>query len=177
MLRRLADFSGEGYDKGRGLGWQAAWFATSNLIFKKWWLPARLRPPILRAFGASVGDGCLIRQDVTIHWPWKLQLGDHVWVGVEAYLLNLEPIKVGSNVCISQRALVCTGNHDWNSPSLEFRNQPITICSGAWVGATAFVAPGSVVKENEVVKASWSNQNRIDLTHITEDDDLVEGVS
>lgn len=161
MRRDLSKFTGAGYDKGRGLLWQVAWFATSNMVFKKWWLPGRFRPPILRAFGATVGDGCLIREGVTVHWPWKLTLGENVWVGVEAYLLNLEPIEVGSNVCISQRSLVCTGNHDWNSLSLEFRNQPIAIKDGAWIGATAFVAPGSVIETNEVVRAG-SGRSRPD---------------
>jgi len=170
MQRDLTQFTGSGYDKGRGLLWQVAWFTTSNLVFKKWWLPSSFRPTILRTFGATVGAGCLIRQDVTIQWPWKLTLGNNVWVGVEAYLLNLEPIKVGNNVCISQRALVCTGNHDWNSTSLELRNQRIEIKDGAWIAATAFIAPGSVVPENEVVKAPSicrrdpHQQDSVDLT-------------
>ncbi len=50
--RDLSSFSGAGYDKGRSLPWQVAWFATMNLVFTKWWLPPRFRPAILRAFGA-----------------------------------------------------------------------------------------------------------------------------
>ena len=40
--RTLRGFTGAGYDKGRPLSVQAAWFAVQHLLFRKWWLPARL---------------------------------------------------------------------------------------------------------------------------------------
>ncbi len=159
-VRNLAGFTGQGYDKGRSVLWQAAWHATSNLVFRAWWFPRSLRPALLRAFGAEVGDGCVIRERVHIQWPWKLTLGDDSWIGFDAVLLNLEPIDVGSNVCISQRAFVCTGNHDMKSETLEFCNEPIVIEDGAWVCADVFVAPGTRVPSNQVVGAGRVVSNR-----------------
>src|ERR1041384_6974998 len=108
--RDLRAFTGAGYDKGRNKLWQAAWFATMNLVFMKWWLPPRFRPAILRFFGATVGERVLIRHRVRVQWPWKLTIGDDCWIGEGAWLLNLEPITLEDDVCVSQEAFLCTGN-------------------------------------------------------------------
>ena len=152
--RNLAGFTGRGYDKGRGLGWQVGWFATQHLVFKSWWCPSRVRPAILRAFGATVGSGVLIRTGVRVHWPWKLTVGAHTWIGEGAWLLNLEPITLGSDVCISQEALLCTGSHDRRSPTFEFDNAPIRVEDGAWVATRAVVLRGVTVGAGAVVGAA-----------------------
>lgn len=151
--RRLDEFTGAGYEKGRGILWQAAWFAVSHLLFQAWWLPARFRPIILRAFGAEVGVGGNIRNGVRIHWPWKLTLGDHVWIGEGALLLNLEQITIGSHVCISQEAVLCTGSHDVRSPTFEYDNAPIVIGDGAWVTIRAVVLRGVVMPDGALAPA------------------------
>lgn len=151
--RRLDLFSGSGYKKGRGLFAQLAWFLVSNLVFQKWWLPARLRPGLLRLFGARVGRGTNIRNAVRIHWPWKLSLGDWVWIGEGAWLLNLEPIAVGDHACISQEAVLCTGSHDYTSSTFEFDNGPISIGAGAWIALRAVVLRGVDVPDQTVVPA------------------------
>jgi putative colanic acid biosynthesis acetyltransferase WcaF len=158
--RRLAGFTGAGYDKGHSLAWQAAWFAVQQLVFVKWWFPARLRPPVLRAFGATVGRGVLIRHGVRVHWPWKLTIGDDSWIGEDAWLLNLEPITIGSDGCISQGAFLCTGSHNRRSPTFEFDNGPITIESGAWFAAQATVLRGTTVRKGAIVGATSRMMSR-----------------
>jgi putative colanic acid biosynthesis acetyltransferase WcaF len=149
----LQGFTGAGYERGRPLPLQAAWYVVSNLIFVKWWFPMRLRPRVLRAFGAVIGEGVLIRPRVRIHWPWKLLIGDHCWIGEGAWLLNLEPINIGNDVCISQDAFLCTGSHDRHSPTFEFDNRPITIDDEAWIAARAVVLRGVRVGRAAVVGA------------------------
>jgi len=151
--RRLRSFTGAGYDKGRSVLWQAAWFAVMNLVFMKWWLPARMRPAILRAFGAEIGERVLIRHRVRVQWPWKLSIGDDCWIGEGAWLLNLEPISIEHDVCISQEAFLCTGSHKHADPAFEFDNGPIRIEAGAWVAARATVLRGSEVATSRVVPA------------------------
>lgn len=151
--RRLAAFTGAGYDKGRSRLVQALWFATQNLIFGTWWCPARLRPPILRVFGATVGEGVFIRHRVRVLWPWKLELGRDCWIGEGAWLLNLEPISLGSNVCLSQEAFLCTGGHSPRSASFEYRNAPIRLDDSVWIGARATVLPGARVGIGATVAA------------------------
>lgn len=151
--RRLAAFSGAGYNKGRPKAVQALWFATQNLLFAAWWCPATLRPRILRLFGAKVGKGVFIRHRVRVLWPWKLEIGDNCWIGEGAWLLNLEPIRMGSNVCLSQEAFLCTGGHSPRSETFEYRNAAIELDDSVWVGARATVMPGAVLGVGATVKA------------------------
>lgn len=154
MIRSLRDFRGDGYSKGRGLLWQVAWVAVSSLLFQRTFFPPAARPTLLRMFGASVGEGVRIRGHVRIHWPWKLHIGDHSWVGVGAWLLNLEEIEIGSNVCISQDAFLCTGSHDQTSPTFEFDNAPINVEDHVWIAARATLLRGVRVGKGAVVGAA-----------------------
>jgi putative colanic acid biosynthesis acetyltransferase WcaF len=149
----LAGFTGAGYDKGRSVVWQALWHVVHNLAFRRWWFPPRLRPWVLRRFGATIGRGVIVRQDVRVHWPWKLEVGDDCWIGEGVWLLNLEPITLGHDVCLSQEALICTGSHDRHSPTFEFDNGPIVIEDEAWVATRAVVLRGVTVGRGALVAA------------------------
>jgi putative colanic acid biosynthesis acetyltransferase WcaF len=149
--RRLAEFSNAGYSNGRHLPWMAAWIAVTNLVFERWWFPRSLRPMVLRFFGAEVGQGCLIRQGVRVHWPWRLRLGDHVWLGEGVWLHTIEDIEVEDNVCVSQFARIVTGSHDYTDPHFRTDNAPILLRSGCWVGAGALVMRGVTVGVNSVI--------------------------
>jgi len=152
--RDLSAFTGAGYDVGRSKVIQAIWLAVSGLVVMRWWCPSRVRVAILRAFGASIGDKTNIRHRVRIHWPWKLVVGDNTWIGEGAWLLNLEPITIGADVCISQDVLLCTGSHDRHSPTFEFDNSPIVIEDGAWVAARATVLRGVTIGARATVGAT-----------------------
>ncbi len=152
--RHLAGFSGTGYDKGRGLFWQAAWQLASAVAVMPWFVPVRVRIAVLRAFGARIGRGVNLRAGVRVHWPWKLEIGDDTWIGERAWILNLEPVTIGSDVCISQSALLCTGSHDRRSPTFEFDNAPIVVEDGAWVAARATVLRGVRIGAGALVGAT-----------------------
>lgn len=158
--RRLREFTGAGYDKGAPVWKQAAWFAVMNLVFMAWWCPPRLRPVLLRLFGARIGDRVLIRHRVRVLWPWKLTVEDDVWIGEGAWLLNLEPITIGHDVCVSQEAFLCTGSHDRRSRSFEFDNAAIVIEPGAWLGARCTVLRGCTVSAGETVAAGTVRYRR-----------------
>lgn len=150
----LAAFTGSGYNKGRGVVIQALWMLVSSTIFMRWWCPSGFRVRILRLFGATVGSDVLIRHRVRIHWPWKLSIGSNAWIGEGAWLLNLEPISIGSNACISQEVLLCTGSHSRRSRTFEFDNGPIVIGNRTWIAARATILRGVVVGDNAVVGAT-----------------------
>ncbi len=151
--RSLGGFSGAGYIRGRGWFVQAAWFATLHLVFVKWWFPARWRPAVLRFFGARVGRRVIIRHGVRVHWPWKLTVGDDVWIGESVWLINLEDITIDNDCCLSQGALLCTGSHQRHSPTFEFDNGPIKIESESWISAHAIVLRGVTIGRGAVIGA------------------------
>lgn len=150
----LSRFDGAGYDKGRGVGVQILWLLASGAVVRRWWCPLRVRIGILRLFGASIGHDTLIRHDVKIHWPWKLTIGDSCWVGEGTWILNLEPVDIGSNTCVSQDVLLCTGSHDRRSPDFAFDNAPISIGEGVWIAARATVLRGVTIGDGALVGAT-----------------------
>lgn len=145
-----------GLDRGASRIVEAAWYLIKVGFFLSalpW--PTTFKVWLLRGFGANVGKGVLIKPRVNIHMPWKLGVGDHCWIGEEVFILNFEPVTIGNHVVISQRAFLCTGNHDFRSPEMPYRNRPITIEDGAWIGANVFVGP-DVTVEREAVAAAGS---------------------
>lgn len=150
----LAGFTGVGYDKGRNRAWQVAWMLVSDLVFVRWWCPRRFRVAILRAFGATIGENVLVRHRVRVHWPWKLAVGDNSWVGEEAWILNLERVTIGRDVCLSQGVLLCTGSHDRRSRTFDFDNAPIVIEDRAWIAARATVLRGVTVGTQALIGAT-----------------------
>ena len=142
------------FDRGRPLALELLWYFLKMVFFLSaipW--PARLRSTILSAFGARIGKNVYIKPRVNIHFPWKLSLGDNSWVGEGVEIYNFEPVTIGANCCLSQRALLCAANHDYRDPAMSYRNAPITIHDGAWVGACSFVAPGVSIGVDAVISA------------------------
>jgi len=153
---KLNDFDPSiGLDRGVSKFTEAIWYLFKITFFlNPIPFPQKLKAFLLRLFGAKVGKGTVIKPRVNIHMPWKLEIGDNTWIGEEVFILSFELIKIGSNVCISQRAFLCAGNHDYRDPAFKYRNGPITIEDGAWIGACCFVGPYVTVGTDTVVSAS-----------------------
>jgi putative colanic acid biosynthesis acetyltransferase WcaF len=144
----------KGFDRGRSRWVEATWYLCKIVFFLSafpW--PSWLKVQLLRGFGARVGEGVVLKPRVNIHLPWRLEIGDHAWIGEEAFILNFADVKIGAHCCISQRAFLCTGNHDFREPDMPYRNRPISVEDGAWVGAQCFVGPGVTVGMEAVLTA------------------------
>jgi putative colanic acid biosynthesis acetyltransferase WcaF len=143
-----------GLERGAGKLKEVSWYLVKVMFFLSALpYPNGLKCVVLRLFGAKVGSGVIIKPRVNIHFPWKLKIGNDVWIGEEVFLLNFEQLTVGNNVCISQRAFLCGGNHDFRIPEMPYRNGKITLMDGVWIGASVFVSPGVTVGTDSVVTA------------------------
>jgi putative colanic acid biosynthesis acetyltransferase WcaF len=150
----LGQFNNSWYHPGGSKLRRAAWFFVGLPLVRSAWLPSSgIRRALLILFGAKVGAGVVLRPGIRVKYPWFLEIGDHSWIGEDAWLDNLAPIQIGSNVCISQGAYLCTGNHDWTDPAFGLIVRPITVRDGAWVGARALLCPGVDVAEGAVAAA------------------------
>ena len=102
-------------------------------------------------FGARIGNGVVIKPHVHIKYPWKLVVGDYSWIGEYVWIDNLDSVQIGSNVCLSQGALILSGNHDYKSTSFNLILKPIEIKDGAWVGAKSVVTQGVKIGSHAVL--------------------------
>ena len=143
-----------GLERGVSRAKEIIWYIIKIIFFMSAIpYPSKFKVMLLRLFGATVGFGLVIKPRVNIHFPWKLVVGNNVWIGEEAFLLNFEQLSIGDNVCISQRTFLCGGNHDYKIPSMPYRNGPITLMDGSWVGASTFVGPNVTIGADTVVSA------------------------
>ena len=150
----LAIYDNREFDRGAPRWKETLWVLVRALFFQTalpW--PSAVRVELLRAFGATIGRGVIIRENVNISFPWRLAVGDHVWIGEDVGILSLAQVTIGSNVCISQRAYLCTGSHDYGREDFKLITRPITVADGAWVAAAAFVGPGVEIGSGAVVTA------------------------
>ena len=151
---QLEGYSIGAFDRGAPRWKEALWTVVKCLAFlPPWPVPSALRVALLRAFGARIGQGVVIRSRVHITYPWRLTLGDHVWLGEEVLILSLAPVVVESNVCLSQRAFLCTGTHDFSSAGFDLIIKPITIRANSWIAAQAFIAPGVTIGPHSMAGA------------------------
>lgn len=144
--------SAGGYDSGRPYVYRALWLVVEALLLlnpvvtsyglKRW---------VLRRFGAQIGRSVIIKPNVHVKYPWRLEVGDNVWIGERAWIDNFVLVHIGANAVLSQGAYVCTGNHDWSDPGMGLVVHPVTIEDGAWLGAFTRVAPGIRVGSGAVL--------------------------
>lgn len=111
------------------------------------------RRSILRLFGARVGTNAHVYPSVRIFIPWNLNIGEYSAIGDRVILYALGPIKIGDRATVSQGVHLCAGTHDWRSPEMPLEKRPITLGTGVWVAADAFVGPGVVVGAYAIVGA------------------------
>ena len=150
----LSLYDNSDFDRGAPLWKEALWFAVRVTFFQTaipW--PSELRVAFLRAFGAKIGRGVVVRANVNISFPWRLSIGDYVWIGEDVGILSLAQVTIESNVCISQRAYLCTGSHEFLREDFKLKVAPVNVRSGAWVAAAAFIAPGVEIGARSVVSA------------------------
>lgn len=146
MKTDLSTFTGEGSPGISAKVKYLVWLLFSNVFFlTNIPYPNFFKVGILKIFGASIGKHVVIKPWVKIKFPWKLVLADYVWLGEEAWIDNISEIKIGNHVCISQGALLLTGNHDYKKSSFDLISKGIVVEDGVWVGAKATVSGGVVL--------------------------------
>ncbi len=151
---RLDLFDGSQFDRGRSRAVEALWMLVRWAFFDTampW--PYAIKRAWLRLFGARIGRGVVIRTRVFVHYPWRLTVGDHCWIGDGTQLLSIAPITMEDHVALAHEVYLAAGGHDIRSRTMAPQHAPITIRSGTWIASRAFVGPGVTIERNVVVGA------------------------
>jgi len=148
----LSSYTTKSFSPGASKIYIALWFLISVLIVRN---PivifSSLKVVTLRLFGAKIGTGVVIKQGVNIKYPWWLHVGNHVWLGENVWIDNLVQVDIGDNACISQGAMLLTGNHNYKLETFDLITEPITIEEGVWIGAKSIVCPGVRCKKYSIL--------------------------
>lgn len=128
---------------GTGKIKQAVWYFVNIVFFINPFNPfSGLKCFLLKCFGAHIGKSVVIKPGVNIKYPWKLEIGNNTWLGEKVWIDNLAKIAIGSNVCISQGAMLLTGNHNYKKKAFDLIVSEIILEDGVWLGAQSIVCPG-----------------------------------
>ena len=153
--------------------WKVYLWAVCELLFvtNPWQISSVLRIRVLRAFGAEIGNGVILRPRTRVKFPWKLHIGDRSWIGEGVWFHNQDHIYIGHDVVISQETFATTGSHAYRR-DMSLITRPIHIDAGAWVtsrcvilggahiGLSALISPGSVLGQTPVPPGEiWSRKS------------------
>ncbi len=145
-------FNNAWFNKGGSVVKVALWYLTNTLFFKNPLNPfSKIKVLLLRLFGAKVGENVFIKPSVNIKYPWRLVVGSHTWIGENVWIDNLSEVKIGAHCCLSQGAMLLTGNHNYKKTSFDLIVGEITLEDGVWIGAQAIVTAGVTCRSHSIL--------------------------
>ncbi|WP_121967647.1 hormogonium polysaccharide biosynthesis acetyltransferase HpsU [Leptolyngbya sp. BC1307] len=150
----LSRYHQPGYEAGGSRVKMLVWWLVQAVIFPLTPHTAHgIRCWLLRLFGAKIGQQVMIRPTARFTYPWNVEIGDCSWVGDDAVLYSLAPIRLGRHCVISQKSYLCTGSHDISDPRFGLMTGEIVIENGVWVATDCFVGPAVRIGANAVIGA------------------------
>jgi len=128
------------------------WYFVNMFIFKTMLpFPSSFKVSILKLFGVKVGNGIVIKPNVSIKYPWFLVIGDNCWIGEDVWIDNLAKVTIGNHVCLSQGSYLLTGSHNYKKETFDLLLGEIVLEDGVWIGAKATVCPGVTCKSHSIL--------------------------
>jgi putative colanic acid biosynthesis acetyltransferase WcaF len=157
----LSTYNNSPFNPGGNSLKRLLWFYLNAFLFKTSLLPVNgFKVFLLRCFGAKIGKNLTIKPGVNVKYPWNLTIGEETWLGENVWIDSLVPIIIGSNVCISQGALLLTGSHNYKRTTFDLIVNSIVLEDGVWIGAGAIVNNGVVAGSHSVLTSgSVANKN------------------
>lgn len=147
----LSSYNNTWYKPG-GTYKRLLWYFINIIFFKNAYNPvSSIKVKLLRAFGAKVGENVTIKPAVNIKYPWRLSIGNDVWIGENVWIDNLADVTIENNVCISQGAMLLCGNHNYKKSTFDLMIGEIVLKEGSWVGAKSVVCPGVTMETHAVL--------------------------
>jgi putative colanic acid biosynthesis acetyltransferase WcaF len=157
----LSNYNNKEFDRGRPSSIEILWLMSSVLLVSGGIPGSFWRRIILKIFGAKIGQRVVLRPGLKVKFPWYLEIGDDSWIGEGVWIDNLAKVRIGSNVCISQGAYLCTGSHDASSPSFNLITKEIQIEDCCWICARANLAPGTYMECGSVLSMGTTGYGRL----------------
>lgn len=150
----LNTFNNSWYSPGSSIK-RILWYFTNIIFFQNPFFPiVKFKVALLKLFGAKIGVGVIIKPKVNIKYPWFLTVGNHVWIGEDVWIDNLGEVTIGDNCCISQGAMLLSGNHHYRKTTFDLIIRPIVLDDGVWIGAKSMVTQGVKCASHSILAVS-----------------------
>ncbi len=159
----LSKYNNSSYNPGKNVIVRILWYYINIIFFKNSFNTLNFTKVfLLKLFGAKIGQGVVIKPSVNIKYPWRLQIGNHVWIGENAWIDNLADVKIGDNCCISQGAMLLTGSHDYSKTTFDVITGEIILEDGVWIGAKSIVYPDIICKSHSLLGVNSVATKKLD---------------
>jgi putative colanic acid biosynthesis acetyltransferase WcaF len=170
----LVRFDNSWYKPGGNVLKRVLWYFMNSIFFRSAFPVNAFKILVLRMFGAKVGSGVVIKPRTNIKYPWKLEIGNNVWIGEHVWIDNLAKVTIADNVCLSQGAMLLCGNHNYKKSSFDLIVGEIHLEEGAWIGAKATVCPGVICHSHSVLSVSSIATSNLESYKIYQGNPAVE---
>ena len=164
--QNLAEFDNSWYNPGAGFLKRTCWYFINSVFFNSSFPFNQIKIFLFKCFGGKAGKGVVFKPNINIKYPWKLIIGNHVWIGEQVWIDNLDEIKIENNVCISQGAMLLCGNHDFKKPGFDLMTGKIILKKGCWIGAKSIVGPNVTVNEYAILQVGSVTTKDLDKNGI-----------
>ena len=106
----------------------------------------------------SCGDSPYILPGVIMCFPYRITIGNNVFMNRNVYIIARAPITIGNNVLIANNVVINSGNHVYNDPKVNINMQghisaPIIIEDDVWIGANSIIIKGVTIGTGSVIAA------------------------
>ena len=92
---------------------------------------------------------------ITIAYPDRLRIGEHVRIGRGCYFFCLGGLAIGDNTQISRNVTIYTASHDYRGNAIPYDDQyvlkPVMIGQSVWIGMNVSIAPGVTIGDGAIV--------------------------
>ena len=134
-----------------------------------------IRYLLLSNLAKCCGENVVIKENVYIYSPNKIEFGDNVSIHPLCYLDASGDIYIGDNVSIAHSTSIMTTNHSWENKEIPIKYNAIdcgkvTIHSDVWIGCGVRILAGVEIFSHSIVAAGCV------VTKDVSSDTLVAGV-
>ena len=113
------------------------------------------RDALLREMLQHVGAGAVVRPPFFCEYG-AISIGDGTFINVDAVMLDVAPIAIGTACQIATRVQLLTATHPIDPEPRRVGweyGEPITIADNVWLGGGVIVCPGVTIGQDTVVGA------------------------
>ena len=103
--------------------------------------------------GMKIGNNSRITMKCYFISPWKINIGNGVYINEFCVIDGRGGIEIGDNSSISMGTKIFSGTHDSKSDDFAFLERKVIIKNNVWTGVNAIVLPGSYLPHGMILAA------------------------